>query len=107
VPVALADPTIAEWFNVAAFAIPPSGQFGDAGRNSVRGPTSTDVDMSVSKDIRFGNTGRGLNIRAQATNVLNLAQFTAIDTVVNSPTYGRVVAVRPMRSIQIVTRFRF
>jgi len=26
---------------------------------------------------------------------------------VNSPTFGRVVGVRPMRSVQIITRFRF
>jgi hypothetical protein len=39
--------------------------------------------------------------------VLNLAEFSAIDTVVNSPTFGRVIGVRPMRSVQLFMRFRF
>jgi hypothetical protein len=108
-PIYLGNPTIGEWFDTAAFVVPPAGRFGDAGRNSIRGPGSANLDMSMSKDIRFGAaTGaRGMNIRVRAGNVLNLAQFSAIDTVVNSPTFGRVVGVRPMRSVQIITRFRF
>ena len=31
----------------------------------------------------------------------------AIDTVVNSPTFGHVISVRPMRSVQLNLRFRF
>jgi hypothetical protein len=30
-----------------------------------------------------------------------------VDTIVNSPTFGQVTGVRPMRRIQITTRFRF
>jgi hypothetical protein len=106
-PVYIDNPTIGQWFNTAAFVVPASGTFGDAGRNSIRGPASTSLDMSMSKDFRIGNSGRGINIRVQASNVLNMAVFSAIDTVVNSPTFGRVVGVRPMRSVQIITRFRF
>jgi hypothetical protein len=106
-PISLDNPSIAEWFNTAAFVVPPAGQFGNAGRNSIRGPASTNLDMSMSKDIRLGNTGRGLNLRVQASNVLNLAEFSAIDTVLNSPTFGRVIGVRPMRSVQLFMRFRF
>jgi hypothetical protein len=39
--------------------------------------------------------------------VLDTVQWASIDTVVNSPTFGRVTAVRPMRRVQIVTRLRF
>jgi hypothetical protein len=34
-------------------------------------------------------------------------QFSSIDTVVNSPTFGQVTGVRAMRRVQVVTRFRF
>jgi hypothetical protein len=33
--------------------------------------------------------------------------YTAIDTVVNSPTFGRVTAVGAMRSLLMTARFRF
>ena len=50
---------------------------------------------------------RTLSIQIQANNVFNSVQFASIDTVVNSPTFGEVTAFRPMRRVQIVTRFRF
>jgi trimeric autotransporter adhesin len=106
-PITLADPTIAEFFNTSAFSVPPQGQFGNAGRNGIRGPGITSVNMSVSKDFSLGSSGRALTVQAQATNVFNTVQFASIDTVVNSPTFGRVVSVRPMRSVQIVLRVRF
>ena len=108
-PIYLVDPTTGQWFNTAAFVVPPAGQFGDAGRNSIRGPGSASLDMSMSKDVRFGGatSSRGMNLRVQASNILNLAEFSTIDTVVNSPTFGQVIGVRPMRSVQIITRFRF
>src|SRR5439155_11002090 len=45
-PVALSDPTVSAWFNTAAFVVPPSGQFGDARRNSIEGPGSRLFDMA-------------------------------------------------------------
>jgi hypothetical protein len=36
--------------------------------NSVRGPTTEDLDMSLAKDIRLGGE-RGVNLQVQATNV--------------------------------------
>jgi hypothetical protein len=62
--------------------------------------------MALSKVFSLSES-RMLEFRAQTTNIFNTPQFTAIDTTVNSPTFGRVVAVGPMRSMQLVARFRF
>jgi hypothetical protein len=102
----LADPTTLRWFNTDAFTIPGAGLFGSASRNLIVGPGSQNLNMSLSKNVNFGRT-RGVSIRVQANNVLNRVQFSAIDTVVNSPTFGQVTSVRPMRSVQLVMRFRF
>jgi len=48
-----------------------------------------------------------VSIQVQATNLFNTVRFGAIDTVVNSPTFGEVVAIRPMRTVQLGVRFRF
>jgi hypothetical protein len=62
--------------------------------------------MAMSKSMRYlGN--RSLSLRIQANNVLNTPQWGSIDTVVNSPTFGRVVSMRAMRSVQITARFSF
>ncbi len=104
-PVTVADPSIAEWFNTAAF-VAPSGVFGDARRNSIEGPGSRLFDMSFTKIFPLSET-RFLEFRAQFSNVFNTPQYVGIDTVVNSPTYGRVISVGPMRSLQLTARLRF
>ena len=104
--VALPDPTVAEWFNTAAFVAPPPGQFGDAGRNTIIGPPTILFDMALTKVIPMGEA-RMLEVRAQATNVFNTPQFTVIDTTVNSPSFGRVTAAGNMRQMQLTLRYRF
>lgn len=105
-PIAVSQATIARFFNTDAFSVPESGTFGNAGRNTITGPGSVNVNMSLMKSVSLGGS-RTLVVRAEANNVLNMAQFGAIDTAVNSPTFGRVVSMRPMRAVQIVTRVTF
>ena len=105
-PVTLANPGINEWFNTAAFEAPAPGTYGDAGRNSVIGPGAVILNMALAKDFSFSDT-RNLEVRWQASNALNTPQFTTIDTVVSSPTFGKVVGVGSMRTMQLVARFRF
>jgi hypothetical protein len=105
-PVSLANPTVAEFFNTAAFLVPPAGQFGDAARNTIPGPGITNASLALTRNVTFAGT-RALSIRVQANNVFNTVQYATIDTVVNSPTFGQVVSARPMRSVQIVARVRF
>src|SRR5205823_720576 len=46
----LSDRTPDRWFNTAAFAIPPFGSFGNAGRNILYGPGAGTVDVSLIKN---------------------------------------------------------
>ena len=111
-PISLPHPSIAEWFNKAAFAAPPEnaqGQviaYGNARRNSIIGPGSKVFDMALTKVIPL-NEGRTLEFRAQATNAFNIPNYSSIDTSVTSPTFGRVTAVGSMRQITMTARFRF
>ncbi len=105
-PVSIADPAVAEWFHTAAFVIPPAGTFGTAGRNTIEGPHTFSVNMAMAKTFSLGDT-KAFEVRVQATNVFNNPQFTTIDTVVNSPTFGRVVGAGGMRKMQFLARYRF
>jgi hypothetical protein len=104
--VALDDPTLLRFFDTSAFAVPAAGAFGTAGRNTIFGPGQTQLDASLGRDIRLGGT-QVLTLRLEATNVLNSVRFGAIDTAVNSPTFGEVISIRPMRSLQFNARYRF
>jgi len=103
--VSLPNPSVGRWFNTAAFAT-PAGAFGDARRNSIEGPGQRLFDMSFTKIFPVSES-RSLEFRAQFSNIFNTPQFSAIDTIVNSPTYGRVISVGAMRSLQLTARFRF
>jgi len=105
-PIDLADPTALLFFNTSAFSIPTPGTFGNAGRNTIIGPGTSIMNMGLTRNINWGQT-RGLSIQILASNLLNDVQFASIDTNVNSPTFGRVTAIRPMRRVQIQTRLRF
>jgi uncharacterized membrane protein YgcG len=105
-PVSLPNHSIAEWFNTAAYVAPPSGQYGDARRNSIIGPGSKVFDMAFTKIFPM-QEGRLLEFRAQATNIFNIPNYSSIDTNFYSPTFGRVTAVGAMRQFTITARFRF
>ena len=104
--VSLTNPSIAEWFNTAAFGAPPTGQYGNARRNSIIGPGSVLVDMAFTKIVPLKES-RVLEFRGQGTNIFNKPNFTSIDTSVTSPTFGRVTGVGGMRQFTITARFRF
>ncbi|HTS06359.1 MAG TPA: TonB-dependent receptor [Candidatus Eisenbacteria bacterium] len=104
--VSIPNPSIGMWFNTDAFVAPPTGQYGDARRNSIIGPGTKVFDMAFTKIIPLKES-RMLEFRAQATNIFNIPNYSSIDTVVNSPTFGRVTAVGALRQITMTARFRF
>ena len=104
-PVVLANPTVDMWFNTAAFIAPASGTYGNAARNTIWGPPTHQIDMSLNKTFTINE--RAVNFRLQATNVFNMPQYRGIDTTVNSPSFGHVTSVGSMRKIQMVANYRF
>ncbi len=95
-----------EFFDLAAFAIPPSGRYGDAGRNTIPGSSSFSLNSSFGRSFSLGDRRR-LEFRLDATNVTNHVNIGGIGTVVNSNTYGIALAAGAMRTLQGTVRFRF
>jgi len=62
------------WFNPSAFALPPPGQFGTAGRNSLRGPGFAQVDLALRKAFQLPKETE-IAVGAEAFNLLNHANF--------------------------------
>jgi len=108
-PVALAASARGslEWFNTAAFRLPDPGTFGDAGRNTITGPGSWTVNMNLSRSIALKGEARRLLVTVQGSNLLNHANYTGINTVVNSNAFGRVTSVGQMRRVQVNLRYMF
>jgi hypothetical protein len=77
-PNLIGDPegpkTVEEWYNKAAFELVPSGTFGNAGRNIVRGPGWVTFDLSVQRRIDL--TSRvNTTLRWDIFNLFDRANF--------------------------------
>ena len=105
--IALANPTVREWFNTAAFQA-PAGCFGDSARNSVIGPGAFTINSGLTKTIQFGRDGlRRLDFSWNTTNLLNHVNYSGLSTVLGSSTFGQITGAGAMRSMQFTTRVNF
>ena len=103
----LANPTPQEWFNTAAFAIPPQYTFGDAGRNILVGPGLFTVDTSLSRRFQLSEHG-AIVFEAQAFNALNRVNFDMPQNFADVPsTFGRIFSAKAPRQIQFALRYSF
>ena len=96
----------AGFFNLAAFAIPPSGRFGNSGRNMIDGPTRIGLNASLSRSFRIDERRR-LELRVDTRNTTNHVSYTGMGTVVNALTYGLATDTAPMRTMNATLRLRF
>jgi trimeric autotransporter adhesin len=97
------------YFNPAAFTIPPPGELGDAGRNTIPGPWSWALNTAFGRYFTIGGEGsrKRLELRLETTNTLNHVNITNVNTVVGSTQYGLPITAGATRTADINIRFRF
>ncbi|MBI4907135.1 MAG: carboxypeptidase regulatory-like domain-containing protein [Acidobacteria bacterium] len=93
-------------FNTAAFTAAPNGEWGNAGRNTIPGPTVFMLNGSLGRVVRFGER-RSADFQAQVQNALNRVTITQWGTVFGSSTYGLATGAAQMRRITLSVRLRF
>lgn len=95
------------FFNTAAFTLPPAGQFGNAGRDTIPGPYQIALNSSLNRAFRFGESRRQLQLRISANNALNHVVVTGFGTTVNSSSYGLATSAQGTRNVTLLLRFNF
>ena len=99
--------TAQEWFNTAAFLVPPAYTFGNVGRNTVYGPGLETTDLSLSREFAIAERVR-FSIRGEAFNALNHTNLGTPNRFVNTPQFGTITdAATPGREIQLGARLSF
>ena len=99
--------TVERWFNPLAFTQVPSGTFGNAGRNILRGPGWVTFDMSVQRRIDFSDRFNA-TLRWDMFNLFNRANFGLPDGNVASATVGVISSLAgDPRVMQLSARFGF
>jgi hypothetical protein len=102
----------AEWFNTAAYSAPAFGTYGNAGRNSLRGPNYWDWDASVFRQFPVGE-GRKFEFRAEAFNLANHVNLGQPDgSITDGSSFGTISGTAYgntslNRQLQIAGKFIF
>lgn len=110
-PNRIGDPrdggSVERWFDPAAFEKVLSGTFGNAGRNSLRGPDWMTFDASLQR--RFDFTDRfAASLRWDVFNVFNRANLGLPDSNIDSRTVGVISSLAgDPRVMQLSARIHF
>jgi hypothetical protein len=109
----LADPfddksagPLSRFLNPLAFTQPALGTLGNVARNSIKGPTTWNFDVALSRGIRFRETQR-VEFRAEAFNVLNSFRPGNPNTTVNNANFGVIRTAQDPRIMQFALKYIF
>jgi hypothetical protein len=89
--------------------VPALGEFGNARRRFFHGPGSDNTDLALAKSTTLLD-GKELQVRAEAFNVFNHAQFfgpTAVEGNIGSGNFGQIVSAAEPRLMQVSARLRW
>jgi hypothetical protein len=90
---ALPTQSTAMWFNPAAYTTPPLYTFGNAGRNSLRGPNFFEADWSLSKGFKLTERA-GLELRWEVFNAFNRQNLALPNSQVDSGAAGQITDIQ-------------
>jgi hypothetical protein len=94
------------YFNPNLFTPEQLGQLGNSRRRFFHGPGLNNFDMALLKNIKFTES-KALELRFEAFNVFNHAQFGNPDGEINSSQFGIVTFARDPRIMQVGAKFLF
>ena len=94
------------YFNTSLFSNELLGQFGNSRRRFFHGPGINNFDMTLQKVIKF-NESKQLDLRFEAFNLFNHAQFTNPTGEINSSQFGIISNARDPRILQLGARISF
>ena len=99
--------TAQEWFNTAAFLVPPAYTFGNSGRNTVYGPGMETADLALSREFVVTEKLR-FSLRGEAFNALNHTNLGTPNRFINTPQFGSITdAATPGRVFQFGARLSY
>jgi len=103
-------PSVAQFFNRAAFRANQPFTYGNLGRNALIGPAFQNADFSLMKrETIFSASDRPIDVqfRWELFNVLNHANFGFPGTTLGTPTYGQLTNSSPARKMQFGLKLIF
>ena len=102
----VSHPTIAEWFNTAAFAQPAAFTFGDVSARmpNLRAPGTNTFDLGIQKMWNAWQDKFRAQFRFEMFNLANHPQFFAPNETFGSPTFGVISSAYQGRTMQLALK---
>ena len=109
------DRSLTRWFNISVFARPTVGDPGNAPKDVFRGPGINNWDTTLFKEFPLGKERRVFQLRWEAYNAFNHAQYLGVDNGARfsvsgaqvNGRFGQVISARNPRIMQVSLRFAF
>jgi hypothetical protein len=107
----LDNPTIDRWFDLSAFTptTDNTGTYGNSGRNILRQPGQTNVDLSLVKETRFREK-LNTQFKVEFFNAFNHPQFAGPGNTIGTASAGVISSLlfnTPARQIQLALKLSF
>jgi hypothetical protein len=100
--------TAGQWFSTASFAAPAVGAWGDAGHNSLRGPSRQNWNLSMFKSFVISESrGSRFELRVESFNTWNHTEFNQVSNALGSSNFGQVTSAFDPRVIQLGGKLYF
>jgi hypothetical protein len=100
------DGTRGNWFRRAAFVNNAPGVLGNVGRSSVLQPGAWNIDAALVRRVKV-REGQSVEIRAEAFNVLNHANFGGATTSISSGNFGKILTSSSPRICEFALKYVF
>jgi hypothetical protein len=94
-------------FNLLAFTTPVPGTFGNAGRDTIPGPSLFNLNLSFGRSWKIIDERKRVELRVDSSNTLNHINLTGYYTTVNATNYGLPSNVGATRAITATLRLRY
>jgi hypothetical protein len=94
------------FLNPAAYAPPAAGQWGNARRDGITGPSQFSLNAAMVRTFRL-DAKVNLDAGIVATNAFNHVSYTSWISNINNTQFGLPLAANGMRSVQTSLRLRF
>ena len=115
---ARSTPGVNQYFDPTSFTTEPIGTFGNTSRNFFHGPGFNYTNLNLYKNVHLTSDGtKYIQLRLEAFNAFNHANFAPPTNSFLNPTFGRVTSVlqsadpnadpQPGRAIQLAGKFYF
>jgi hypothetical protein len=99
----VSNPSAADWFNPAAFALQTT-PYGTVGRDTVWGPGLQQWDLGIAKRFAIAEQ-RYFQFRGEMFNTFNHVNYQPPIATVGSAGFGTITAALPGRNVQLGLKF--